>query len=415
LKDECDSESLLNELNKAERWNTFLESKKDKRYIPETIINRFNKFITESKYERISAEISDGTYDFSIPKKKQINKTKVGKKRDVYMYNKNETMVLKMVAYLLHIHDDLFAPNLYSFRTDTGVKKAIYDIMRIRELNKMHGYKVDIKNYFNSVNAEKLLVNLEEEFKDDKRLYELFHRTLSNPLVDSHGELIEEQKGIMAGVPTSAFLANFYLNEMDWYFYDNGIIYFRYADDILVFSSTKEELESHKTKIGSFLAEKDLAINTSKEFFYEPHEKFEFLGFSIDDKTIDLSENTIRKIKAKIKRASRSIRRWGAKKNASGDACLKTMINKFDKKFFGKEENELSWKYWFFPTINTIESLKEVDNYMQERLRYVVTGRYSKKNYEEVPYERLKNCGYRPLVHEYYAENDISKIPIKES
>ena len=395
--------SLLDGLSEKERWETFLEHKKEKAYLPKNVMNRFEKFISGREYETIAKEISDGTYEFSIPKKKQINKTKVGKKRDVYTYKEDETMVLKLVAHLLHVHDDLFAPNLYSFRADSGVKRAIHNIMRIRNLNKMYGYKADIKNYFNSVNVEKLLKELDKEFVGDRKLYDLFSKTLSNPFVSFRDELIEEQKGIMAGVPTSAFLANFYLREMDWHFFRNNVIYFRYADDIIVFSKTKEERDEHKDTILSFLSEKDLTLNTNKEFFYEPGEEFEFLGFAINDKNIDLSENTVRKIKAKIKRASRSIRRWGAKKNASGDSCLKAMIRKFDRKFFGKEESELSWKYWFFPTINTTEGLKEVDAYMQERLRFLVTGRYSKKNYEDVPYERLKECGYRSLVHEYYA------------
>ena len=403
MTNEGNNRSLLDELTEKEQWKKFLERKKDKAYLPKNVINRFEKFISGGEYETIAKEISDGTYEFSIPKKKQINKTKVGKKRDVYTYKEDETMALKMVAYLLHNHDDLFAPNLYSFRADSGVKRAIHNIMRIRNLSKMYGYKADIKNYFNSVNVEKLLTDLDKEFAGDRKLYDLFYKTLSNPFVSFRDEMIEEQKGIMAGVPTSAFLANFYLREMDWHFFRNNVIYFRYADDIIVFSKTKEERDEHKNTIMSFLNDKDLSVNANKEFFYEPGEEFEFLGFAINGRTVDLSENTVRKIKAKIKRASRSIRRWGAKKNASGDSCLKAMIRKFDRKFFGKEESELSWKYWFFPTINTTEGLKEVDAYMQERLRFLVTGRYSKKNYEDVPYERLKECGYRSLVHEYYA------------
>jgi hypothetical protein len=266
----------------------------------------------------------------------------------------------------------------------------------------MYGYKADIKNYFNSVNVEKLLRRLDIELKNDRKLYGLFEKILSSPFVTFRDETIEEEKGIMAGVPLSAFLANFYLRDMDRYFFEKDVTYMRYADDIILFSEDKDELESHKNKISEFLKENDLSVNTNKEFFFQPGERFEFLGFSIENGIIDLSENTIRKIKGKIKRASRSIRRWADKKDVSGDPVLRTMIKKFDIKFFGKGETELSWKYWFFPTINTDAGLKEVDSYMQERLRYAVTGRYNKKNFEEAPYERLKECGYRSLVSEFY-------------
>jgi retron-type reverse transcriptase len=395
--------SLLDELNNKERWNEFLEHRRTKSHLPPRVIKEFEDFIANEKYLTISEEISDGTYQFSIPKKRQINKTKVGKKRDVYSYTKDETIILKMISYLLHSYDHLFSPNLYSFRSSQGVKKALHDLKHVKNINSMYGYKADIKNYFNSVDVGKLLERLRHELIDDEKLYDLFEKILSNPFVTFRDEVIEEQKGIMAGVPLSAFLANFFLKDLDRYFFEKGVTYLRYADDIIVFSEDQEEMDEHKEKIASFLIEKGLSINTNKEFFYQPGERYEFLGFSIENGIIDLSDNTIRKIKGKIKRASRSIRRWAFRKNVSGDPVLKTMIKKFDAKFFGKGETELSWKYWFFPTINTDTGLKEVDSYMQERLRYAVTGRYNKKNFEEVPYERLKECGYRSLVSEFYA------------
>ena len=38
---------------------------------------------------------------------------------------------------------------------------------------------------------------------------------------------------------------------------------------------------------------------------------------------------------------------------------------------------------------------------MQNSLRYIATGRYTKKNYN-LRYENLKKLGYRSLVNEYY-------------
>ncbi|MCL2712641.1 MAG: reverse transcriptase domain-containing protein [Methanomassiliicoccaceae archaeon] len=402
-RSENDNASLLDELLKRERWEEFLEHRKEKSHLPPRMIKEIEDLVADDKFLHISEGLVNGTYRFSIPRKRQINKTNVGKKRDVYTYTKDETIVLKMISYLMHSYDHIFSPNLYSFRSSQGVKKALYDLVRIKGLNRMYGYKADIKNYFNSVDADILLRKLDPVLKEDRRLYGLFSDILSNPYVTFREEIIEEQKGIMAGVPLSAFLANFYLRELDGYFFEKNVIYMRYADDILVFSEDPEERDAHAKKISSFLEENGLSVNKKKEFCYGPGERFEFLGFSIENGIIDLSDNTIRKIKGKIMRASRSIRRWGAVKNVSGDAMLRTMIKKFDIKFYGKEETELSWKYWFFPTINTDSGLRTVDSYMQERLRYLVTGRYNKKNYEEVPYERLKGCGYRPLVHEYHA------------
>ena len=42
------------------------------------------------------------------------------------------------------------------------------------------------------------------------------------------------------------------------------------------------------------------------------------------------------------------------------------------------------------------------DEYMQEYIRYVITGRHYKGNYR-ITYRQLKAWGYRSLVHEYYS------------
>ncbi|MDT3844990.1 MAG: transposase [Bacillota bacterium] len=70
--------------------------------------------------------------------------------------------------------------------------------------------------------------------------------------------------------------------------------------------------------------------------------------------------------------------------------------------FFGKAgSNELSWSRWIFPVINTIASLKEMDHYAQEAIRYVYCGSFSAKRYR-LRYRDIQKMGYRSLVHEYY-------------
>ena len=206
----------------------------------------------------------------------------------------------------------------------------------------------------------------------------------------------------MAGVPISSFLANYYLKDMDRYFENNNIKYFRYADDILVFSNNIEELIEYKNDIHKYLIDSGLNINPDKEYIFNPKESVEFLGFEINGRIVDISKMQLKKIKGKIKRSARKFRRWKLKKNVEDIPTLVTMNKKFNNKFYGKEDDELSWRYYFFPLINTTDSLHEIDLYMQECQRYVVTGVHNKKNYEKVPYDFLKKCKYKSLVHEYY-------------
>jgi hypothetical protein len=78
------------------------------------------------------------------------------------------------------------------------------------------------------------------------------------------------------------------------------------------------------------------------------------------------------------------------------------MNRKYNQKFFGKMSEELSWMYWYFPFMNTVDSLKIVDKYLQDTERYMITNKHNKANYRACSYAMLKEYGYKSLVHEYY-------------
>ena len=386
------------------KWNEFLKYKTSKDFVSKKEKNIFTDFILNKKYKTICDKIASGTYSFSVPQKHLISKGHSPKKRIVYTFAEDEMIVLKYISFLLYEYDFLFSPNLYSFRNNSSVKNAIRNISNIKNINKMYGYKVDISNYFNSIDINILLNNLKKDINDEL-LFSLIKNILKNEYVEYRGKKFIEQKGVMAGTPISAFLANYYIREIDEFFWNQKLVYCRYADDIIIFCNNKKELKNFQKKLIEFFDKYNLKINKEKEYFFEPNDKWEFLGFSFYNNKIDLSDNTIRKIKAKIRRSARGIRRWMLNKNANYIVALKAMNRKYNTKFYGKQNREeLSWKYWFFPTITTSDSLKIVDNYMQEEQRYIVTGKHNKRNYKIVPYDILKKCNYKSLVNEYYKD-----------
>lgn len=394
---------MLNEdLENDIKWNEYLNYKLSKDYINKKEKEELINFIQNKKYKKICDELVNGKYIFSIPKKHIISKGATNKKRVVYTYNEDEMMLLKYISYVLYDYDYIFSPNLYSFRKNNSVKRAIKNISNIKNIRNMYGYKVDIQNYFNSIDINLLLDNLKKDIKDNA-LFVLIETILKSEYVEYNNKIITENKGAMAGIPISAFLANYYIKEIDEYFWNQNLVYFRYADDIIMFCNTKEDLINNQKILKDFIKKYNLNINHNKEYFFEKNEKWEFLGFSFINGDIDLSENSVRKIKAKIRRSARGIRRWMLKKNVHYNQALKAMNRKYNRKFYGKQDKlELSWKYWFFPTITTDKSLKVIDKYMQQELRYIVTGKHNKRNYKIVPYTVLKNCNYKPLVSEYY-------------
>lgn len=394
--------SLLDKIIDKDIWQEYLSFKEKQSSISKKELDELKLFIQNEEYKEIAEKIVNETYTFSIPTKHLINKVNKSKKRVVYLYNREENYILKLITYLFSKeYDEKYASNCYSFRRKNGVKEAIRKITKINNLNTLYVYKIDISNYFNSVDVKLLKNKLKVFLNEDLKLFNLIINILEDDRVLYNNEIIYEEKGIMAGVPISSFLANIYLTDLDKYFEKEDVVYLRYSDDIIIFTEEYKIAEYIKI-LDSKIKQNNLVINEDKKLYISPKDKWDFLGFSFENGIIDISTIAKKKIKGKIKRASRKLRRWMLKKNATYDRAISAVIRKFNRKFFMEENTrELTWSLWYFPVINTTEGLHQIDEYMQQELRYIATGKHSKKNYN-IRYEELKKLGYRSLVTEYY-------------
>ncbi|HJC52245.1 MAG TPA: RNA-directed DNA polymerase [Candidatus Alistipes merdavium] len=226
---------------------------------------------------------------------------------------------------------------------------------------------------------------------------------LTNPHVAlPDGQITCERKGIMAGVPLASFLANLYLNDLDWHFHRQGMLYARYSDDIILFASSAEEREMAIDYLHDYLQAHRLTINEKKEVVTGPSQKCTFLGVSFENGVFDVSEVSASKLKMKMRRKSHALLRWKARKGVDNDKAARAFVKAFNRKLYDNDaENELSWSRWFFPIINTTRTLTLIDHYMQDCLRYIATEKRTKGRYR-FTYEEMKALGYRNLVHEYY-------------
>ena len=358
-------------------------------------------FILQKRYIPVAQNILNEK-EIPLPTVAQINKKDTGKKRLVFVFEQDFNMVLKLLAHLLYKYDYLFADNLYSFRKTIGVKKALADVMSKTKGGKKYSYKVDIHDYFNSVDTKQIITLLDKFVCDDKPLNLFLKGLLTQAYCMKDGKQIACKKGIMAGVPVSGFLANLFLKDMDDWFEQNNVAYARYSDDVIVFADTLHEIEQFKSVIKNFLQQKGLEINSKKEVFATPDQKWEFLGFAIKDGQIDLSDMALQKIKDKMHRKAKKLVMWKKRTNASDERAISAFIRTFNKKFFDNPKNhEITWCRWYFPTITTEASLKLVDEYALSCIRYISTGKHTKANFN-LRYDTIKQLGYKSLVNSFF-------------
>ena len=394
--------SLLDQLSRRECWEKFYEYKTSLAF-PKAFAAELRDFIDGEGYLPVCRSIAAGE-PFPLPRKSVISKMTSGNKRVVYTYPKAENTVLKLLTWLLLRRcDSLFEDNLYSFRPGRTAKDAVRALRAVPGLGDMWAYKADVSNYFNSIPVEKLLPMLAEALGEDGRLYGFLSALLGEERALSGRETVREQKGIMAGTPLSAFYANLYLRELDRHFARRVVPYARYSDDIILFAPDRAGAEALAGEVRTILTEHGLGLNPAKEELFDPAEGWTFLGFRCRGDTVDIAPASLEKIKGKMRRKSRALMRWRQRGGYGGEKAAAAFIRVFNRKLLeSPPDNDLSWSRWFFPLLTTADSLRVIDRYAQDCLRWLVSGKRTKGRYD-VRYEDLKRLGYRSLVHEYYA------------
>ena len=127
--------------------------------------------------------------------------------------------------------------------------------------------KIDIHNYFGSINHNILKNKLIKKIKDKEALNIVFN------IIDS------DNVGLSIGNMTSQILAIFFLNDFDHFVKETLHIkgYVRYQDDMLLFHESNKYLKECLAKIVDFLKQEDLMLNP-KTRIYKNTDNFIFLG-----------------------------------------------------------------------------------------------------------------------------------------
>jgi len=145
-----------------------------------------------------------------------------------------------------------------------AVKLALKDVS-----NTKYCLKLDIKKFYPSINHDILKTIIRRKFKDKDLLW----------LLD---EIIDSTDGIPIGNYTSQYFANLYLTYFDhWIKEVLGVkYYFRYADDIVIFSFCKKQLHEILAKIREYLDQKlALIIKENYQIFLVAARGVDFVGY----------------------------------------------------------------------------------------------------------------------------------------
>lgn len=392
--------TTLEKLYLQDTWERFLISAEEKRIGNDQKLERNIKLVIKKGVENIDL-------NFPIPVKKEIAKYKNSKKRTVYTFGEPYNTYMKAMNFILqdnNLYLNKFCVNSVAYQKGKSVKHYVLKLKEeLKKGNRKEYIKSDFSDYFNSIDQKILFEKLDLFFiPEDDDFKNLIKNLLLRPEVQVNGDIVNIiEKGVMAGIPISGYLANIYMNDVDWIMYKKHIYYTRYADDVIILTNN---IEKDKKFFEEQLAPLNVTLNPKKVEQGLVKEGLVFLGFHIQNKEININQRSLDKMKTRIKRRSKWFNMWLSKNNVKREIAAKTFIKGMNGKFYAKDsEDQTCWMEWYGKIITTDVSLKEIDTYMAQYIRYILTGKQKgyKKN-AEVPYEKLKELGFRPLVNEYW-------------
>jgi len=249
--------------------------------------------ILDSEVELIQRKVTNMTYRFSRFNEKLILKNKSSLPRAVYIPTVRDRLVLNTLNTYL---SEKFSEDLAPYQLT--VKEIIKDIIQTLESDKYDAFiKLDIKNFFPSLDHKILLDKLQKRL-NDKTAFSLLKKALNR-----------SQKGIAQGLSISSQLAAIYLNDVDKSFtHRTTFKYFRFVDDILILcnhseiQSIESEVKQQITDLGLDLHPTIIGGKSGKSGTgYLKENTLEYLGFSFSGNKISVRESSVEKLRKRIR------------------------------------------------------------------------------------------------------------------
>lgn len=233
----------------------------------------------EINAKRMCREIENGCYE-PMP----ASSFRIAKKNGSFRRISKLTAVDAAVQYAVidavnDICEAVFSPKSFAYRQGRGVGSAVEMFCANARIFRFAA-QIDPCACYDNIDYDVLEGALLDVIGDEK-VTTLLMKFARMPYMDND-EIISPPKGILQGAPVSPLLCNIYLNKLDVYMETNEIEFIRYADDVIVFANSLDEIRKSCEKIRQFLKnELKLAVNERK-FRIDSPINMKYLGYKFE-------------------------------------------------------------------------------------------------------------------------------------
>lgn len=224
-----------------------------------------------------------------------------------------------------------FHNNSFGFRIGRNCHQAVEQVLQYAEQGYRFVVDVDIKGFFDNI-PHKLIMESVAARIADGNILNLIERLLNSGVMEN-GKLKPTIKGAPQGGVASPLISNIVLNHLDWFLDGQQLKFVRYADDFVILCKTKPEAEKALDLVRIFLSEMELEISPEKTKICHFSEGFDFLGFTIKDRSVQMRMKSKEKFKNSIRDITTRSHNLDKEVIEKLNRVIKGTVNYFGTKF----------------------------------------------------------------------------------